>query len=456
MIELPSRFRDTISHFSFAFRKDVYQKFEILLLGAIICPGSRTICNLLRCVGLRWEKNFSKYHRFLNRDKWSAKALASTLLGLLVGAFIAADAPLVFGLDDTIERRWGRKLSKRGIYRDPVRSSKSHFVKCSGLRWLSVMLLTTLPWLEKGLCWALPVLTILCPSERFYTKQGKPHKKLTDWAAQVISWLSRQCAKFNRRVFLVGDGSFAVIQLFMHAQQRSIGMIARMKLNSRLYELPPAEYPKSKRGPKPPVGERLPSMEQILEAEDTRWQTATFSDWYGNRNKEMLITSGIAIWRKSNTELVKIKWVLLKDPEGKLDPTLLACTDFDTEDKDIVRLFVRRWRVEVTFAEVRRHLGVETLRQWADLAIERATPCLMALFAVVCLLANVLHQQQDIEPNHTAWYTKKSVTFSDALAAVRMEIFQRTQLFTSPQKSLVDNYKQKIRSLWFMLTQAAA
>jgi len=456
MIELPSRFRQTISNFSFAFRKDIYKKFEILLLGAIICPGSRTICNVLRSVGLHWEKNFSKYHRFLNRDKWSAKALSSVLLGLLINAFVAPDEPLVFGLDDTIERRWGRKISKRGIYRDPVRSSKSHFVKCSGLRWLSLMLLTTLPWLEKGVCWALPILTILCPSKRYYTEQGKSHKNLTDWAAQIIIWLSRQCAKFKRRVFLTGDGSFAVIRLFMRAHDCNIGLIARMKLTSRLYDLPPAEYPKSKRGPKPPVGERLPAMQELLDTEDTEWEAVSFSDWYGNRNKEMLMTSGIAIWRKSNTELVKIKWVLLKDPEGKLDPVLLGCTDFDTDDKDIVRFFVRRWRVEVTFAEVRRHLGVETQRQWSDLAIERATPCLMALFAVVCLLANVLHQQQNIEPNHTAWYTKKGVTFSDVLAAVRLEIFQRTQLFTSPQNSLVDNYQQKIRSLWFMLTQAAA
>ncbi len=456
MIELPSRFRDTISHFRFAFRKDVYQKFEILLLGAIICPGSRTICNLLRSVGLHWEKNFAKYHRFLNRDKWSAKALSSVLLGLLINAFVAPCEALVFGLDDTIERRWGRKISKRGIYRDPVRSSKSHFVKCSGLRWLSLMLLTSLPWLEKGVYWALPVLTVLCPSERFYAEKGKPHKKLTDWAAQIISWLSRRCGKLNRKIFLTGDGSFATLKLFMHAQQRDVGLIARMKLTSRLYDLPPAEYPKSKPGPKPPVGDPLQSMEERLEDENTNWTSVVFTEWYGNRDKEMLMTSGIAIWRKSNTEIAKIKWVLLKDPEGQLDPVLLGCTDWEADSKDIVRFFVRRWRVEVTFAEVRRHLGVETQRQHSDLAIDRATPCLMALFSLVCLLANVLHQDQKIEPNQTAWYQKQGVTFSDVLAAVRIEIFQRTQLFTSPLKCLVNNYQQEIRTLEFILTQAAA
>lgn len=456
MIELPSRFQDTISNFSFAFRKDVWIKFEILLLGSIICPGSRTICNLLRCVGLRWEKNFSKYHRFLSRDKWSAKALAGVLLSLLIKAFIASGIPLVFGLDDTIERRWGKKIKKRGIYRDPVRSSKSHFVKCSGLRWLSLMLLTPLPWLEKGIYWALPVLTVLCPSERFYAKEGKPIKKLTRWAAQMISWLSRECAALNHPIFLVGDGSFATIKLFIQAQQRNVGMIARMKLTSRLYDFAPTEYPKNKPGPKPPVGERIQRMKQRLEDEATAWKSMSFSEWYGNRNKEMLMVSGISIWRKSNTELIKVKWVLLKDPEGKLEPTLLACTNVTTDSKDIVRFFVRRWRVEVTFAEVRRHLGVETQRQWSDLAIERSTPCLLALFSLVCLFANVLHQDKKIVPNHTAWYTKKGVTFSDVLTAVRLEIFQTPQLLISPQNSLINSYQQKIKALWFLLTQTAA
>lgn len=147
-----------------------------MLIGAIVCPGSRTICNLLRSVYLRWERNFSKYHRVLSLDKWSAKKLAGVLLLLVVRAFVLKGEALFFGLDDTIERRWGGKINKRGIYRDPVRSSKSHFVKCSGLRWMSLTLLTHLPWLEAGVYWALPVLTVLCPSERFYTKLGKSAK----------------------------------------------------------------------------------------------------------------------------------------------------------------------------------------------------------------------------------------------------------------------------------------
>lgn len=456
MINIPTGFQVTISYFSFGFRKDVWPKVQLLLMGAIICPGSRTVCNILRSVGLSWEKNFPKYHRVLSKDKWSAFQMSSVLFGLLIKTFVPKGKAIVFGIDDTIERRWEPKINKRAIYRDPVRSSKSHFVKCSGLRWLSLMLLTSLPWLQAGIYWALPVLTVLCPSERFYTNQGKDEKKLTTFARQITTWLGRKSKSLQRPIYLVGDGSFATLELFMNAQQCGIGMIARMKFNARLYHLPPSIYPKDKPGPKPPVGERILSMEKRLTDPATKWEMVTFSEWYGYQDKQMLVTSEVAIWRKSNTELVKIKWVLLKDPEEKLEPVLLGATDFEMTTQNIVSFFVRRWRVEVTFAEVRRHLGVETQRQWSDLAIERTTPCLMALFSIVCLFANSLNNEQKIEPNHTAWYKKKGVTFSDVLAAVKLEIFQKSKLFISPENSLINSYSDNIRNLWFLLTQAVA
>ena len=456
MLTLPPEFQRTISNFSASFRKDVWPKAQLLIVGAIICPGSRTVCNLLRSVGLQGERSFPKYHRLLSQDKWSAKWLAGVLLKLLVNAFVGADEALVFGLDDTIERRWGAKIKKRGIYRDPVRSSKSHFVKCSGLRWLSLMLLSGLPWLKAGVFWALPVLTALCPSERFYQKNDRQPKKLTDWARQIITWLSRKSVGLNRPVYLTGDGSFATYELFMHAQNLGVGLIARMKLNARLFHLPLTKWPKSKRGPKPPVGKRLLDMKKRLTDKRVKWKCIIFSEWYGTQNKEMLITSGVAIWHKSNTVMVKIRWVLAKDPEGKLDPVLLACTDTELSAKEIVAFFVRRWRVEVTFAEVRRHLGVESQRQWSDLAIERTTPCLMALMSIVCLMANTLHLHNPIQPNTTAWYRKTALTFSDVLSAVRLEIWRKAKLSTSPFQPDIGSYSAKIRHLWFLLTQAVA
>ena len=456
MLTLPPEFQDAISVFSQTFRKNVWKKAQILLIGAIVCPGSRTICNLLRSVGLQNDRCFSKYHRFLNKDKWSAQYISKVLLNKLVNTFVPANSALVFGIDDTIERRWGLKIRKRGIYRDAVRSSKSHFVKCSGLRWLSLMLLTNLPWLNAGVNWALPILTALCPSKNYYTKQEKRHKKITDWARQMITWLARHTVALNRAVYLVGDGSFTTFALFMHAQRMKIGMIGRMKFNARLFELPPKKRKKGARGPMPAIGKRLLSMTKRLTDGRIIWKSVIFSEWYGQQKKEMLITTGIAIWHQSNTVWVKVRWVLIKDPEGELDPILLACTDWDLAAEKIVSYFVRRWRIEVTFAEVRRHLGVESQRQWSDLAIERSTPSLMALFSIVCLFANKINKYKAICPKATAWYKKKGVTFSDVLAVVKVEIWKKTKLSRSSLINDMDSFFASNQYFWFLLTQAVA
>lgn len=456
MLRVPPEFQSVISAFSIAFRSRVWAKGQLLLLGAICCPGSRTICNLLRTVGLADENRFHKYHRFLSTDKWSCLQLSSILLRLLVDAFVAKDKPLVFGIDEHLERRWGPKIKKRGIYRDPVRSSASHFVKCSGLRWMCLMLLTELPWLSLA-SWALPVLTALCPSERYWIKRSQPraHKTLMDWAGQIMVWLARYAKPLGRPVFLIGDGTYATYELMGRARDHSIGLIARMRLDARLFHFPPPPV-KGKRGPKPKIGKRILRMDKRVTDKRIKWNRVVFDEWYGQTQKEMLITSGQAIWSRNAHQFVPLRWVLVVDPEGKLDPVLLGCTDLSSSGVDIVRFFVRRWRVEVTLAEVRRHLGVETQRQWSDLAIERSTPLLMGLKSIVCLLAVPLFQTENMLVAAPAWYRKKHFTFSDALTAVRQQIWASSNFSTSPPRRQVDYFRAKVRHLQYLLGRAVA
>lgn len=319
-----------------------------------------------------------------------------------------------------------------------------------------MMLLTPLPWLKKG-TWALPVLSALCPSERYWEKrpQARLHKKLTDWARQFICWLGRYAHSFERPLYLVGDGSYATYELMIKAQKSNVGLIARMKMNARLFE-PPKAQPKHKRGPKPQIGARLPKMEERLKDTQTKWQRATFQQWYGNKEKQMLFCSGVAIWDSNKGYRVNLRWVLLKDPEDQLKPVLIACSNMECQPSDMIRFFVRRWRVEVTFAEVRRHLGVETQRQWSDLAIERTTPVLMALKSIACLLANELFVQGKLEIKTAAWYPKTHFTFSDILAAVRQQIWAKNNFPTSPLNSDVGNLKRRIDYLEQILVQTVA
>ena len=456
MLKFPPEFLQVISIFSSSFRKTVWQKSTTLLIGAICCPGSRTVCNVLRAVGRGQARRFDKYHRVLSRDRWSAFGLGKLLLNALVDQFIGSDRPLVFGIDETIERRWGAKINKRGIYRDPVRSSSTHLVKCSGLRWMSIMLLTGLPWLQQG-TWALPVLTALCPSERFYKTSpfSRSHKTLSDWSRQLMYWLARYAKPFKRPVYLVGDGTYATYELMIQSADLGIGLIARMRLDARLFHFPPPQ-PAGKRGRKPKTGNRILRMCKRLHDGRIKWEQLCFSHWYGHTQKQMLITHGISLWDSNKGYQVPVKWVLIKDPTGHLDPILLACSDLTICPANIVNFFVRRWRVEVTFAEVRRHLGVETQRQWSDLAIERTTPVLLALKSIITLMANQLFIQQQLNIHHDAWYQKRHFTFSDILVAVRQHIWAFNYFPTSTIKPDVGKLKATIRYLCETLTRTVA
>src|SRR5258706_4510959 len=197
MPTLPSEYVSLIQIFAPYFSKVVWQHAQLLLIGAILVPGRRTVTAALRIMGLSDERHFQTYHRVLNRAVWSSWALSHVLLLVLVRTFVPT-GPVVCGADETIERRRGAQIKARGIYRDPVRSSQGHFVKASGLRWLSLMLLAPIPWAKRT--WALPFLTCLAPSERFYEKKARGHKKLTDWGRQMVKQLRRWLPEGQRGI----------------------------------------------------------------------------------------------------------------------------------------------------------------------------------------------------------------------------------------------------------------
>ena len=450
MLNIPEEFSAQISSFAPLFSKKVFHHVQVLLMGSLLVIGRRTVCSALRAMGLAQEHQFHKYHRVLSKARWSAHQAARILLGLLVDELVPNDEPLVFGLDETLERRWGKKIKARGIYRDAVRSSHSYFVKCSGLRWMCLMLLTPVSWAKR--VWALPFLTVLAPSERYNQQQGKRHKKLTDWARQLILQVKRWLPE--RQIIIVADSSYACYAL-LDAVRSSVAMIVPLRLDARLFDEPPPQ-PAGKRGRKPKIGARQATLEQRLVDPTTQWQTIVIPQWYGKSNQVMQVATGTALWYKSNDPIVPLRWVLIKDPTECIAPVALLCTDQALTAQTIINYFIRRWTVEVTFEEVRRHLGVESQRQWSDLAISRTTPILMGLFSLVTLWTHKLQQQQGIEAKRSAWYQKVNPTFSDALALVREQLWNKQQFLTSPTEAEVKYLnKPLIQHLCAMMTRAA-
>jgi hypothetical protein len=418
----------------------------LLLAGAILAPGKRTVTAMLRILGRDQEHDFPAYHAVLNRAQWSSRAAAGRLLRLLVATFVQPDATVVIGLDDTIERRWGAKIRARGIYRDPVRSSKGHFVKTSGLRWLAAQLLVQVPW--AGRIMALPFLTLLAPSVRFYADTPRAPKTLIDWARQaalqIHQWLP------GRRIVMVADTAFAAIE-FLAAVRRHVCVVTRLRLDANLFAPAPPKRPG--RGRPPVKGKRLPKLVQLLHEPATVWQRHTVALWYGRSQRIVEVASATAVWYHGGKPPVPIRWILVRDPTGELEPQAFLATDLEAAPVDILQGFVSRWQVEVTFQETRAHLGVETQRQWSDLAILRTTPALLALFSLVTLWAHDLAADQPFAPRTAAWYPKTDRTFSDAIAAVRHKIWAQ-QIFST---SRCRGETVKIpRNIWNQMTNALA
>ena len=421
---LPECFLSRLVEFADLFTRPTWSNVLMLLAGVILAPGRRTVAAALRILGRECDPDFCTFHRILNRAAWSSRAVARQLLIVLVKALVPSGAPVVIGLDDTIERRWGTKISARGIYRDPVRSSKGHFVKASGLRWLSAMVLVKVPWADRVM--ALPFLTLLAPSKRFYAGKMRAPKTLLDWARQAALQIHRWLP--DRYIVLVADSAFAAIE-FLAAVRNHACVVTRLRLDANLFGFPP-QKPKG-RGRPPIKGKPHKKLSALIKDRKVSWKRYRVSLWYGRTNRLVDIASGTALWYRSGVPPVPIRWLLVRDPKGELEPQAFLATNLNARPCDILAWFVSRWQVEVTFAEVRAHLGVETQRQWSDKAILRTTPVLLGLFSIVTLWAHDLAKSRKFKPKTTAWYPKAVLTFSDAIAAVRREMWHH-QIFSCP------------------------
>jgi hypothetical protein len=357
----------------------------------------------------------------LHRARWSSHALSQTLLQLVVTTFVPS-GPIVIGGDETIERRRGAKIKAKGIYRDPVRSSHSHFVKTSGVRWVNLMLLAPIPFAAR--IWALPFLTVLAPSERFYEQSVRAHKKLTDVMRQALLQVRRWLP--DRQLVFVADNSYAVIEFLWHMTQltKPITMVVRFRMDAALYDPAPPRRPGQNGRPRK-KGKRLPTLLAVAANPATAWTTHVMRHWYGEVKRSIEFTSQTAVWFHNGQPPLPLRWVIVRDPLGKFKTQALLCTDLNATPVQIIEWFIQRWQMEVTQHEVREHLGVETQRQWSDLAILRTTPALFGLFSLITVLAHRLAQHGKVLVRETAWYAKPRPTFSDALAAVRLELWRQ-------------------------------
>lgn len=439
---LPAEIVPLLESFRPGFTKPTYQKAMSLVVGTILSKGRRTVTSALRVLGLEQAGDWSKYHHVLNRAKWDGLQVSAILLHLIVQTFVVSGADIYISVDETLERRWGPQISKRGHWRDSLASSRQMNVSTSGLRWLSFAVVVKVPW--SPLHCALPFLHVLLTTPKVSAERGLRHRTVADRTKQVVCWLRRTLP--GRHIRLVGDGAYSVIELGLRCQSAGVTLIAPLRLDARLFDYPPSRWMptgKKRLGRPPCVGQRLPNLEEVAMLKTTCWHRGRV-DWYGGASEIVDWATGTALWYSTGTPPLLLRWVLVRDPQGKRETVAYFSTDVHQSAPTVIADFVKRWSHEVTFEEARAHLGIETQRQWSDLAIERTTPALFGLFSLVVIMALALCPDGQIPWPQAAWYPKTHASFHDLLSLVRRRLWSHLlfqthalppdlRLFSTPQ-----------------------
>jgi hypothetical protein len=408
------------------FTAPTWKKMLTLLRGTLLARGRRTVTAALWQTGHDQDPHFSAFHQVLNRARWSPLEASRQLLTLIVDTFVQPGGTLDIVIDETLERRWGAKIRKRGHYRDSALSSRQRSVSSPGLRWIVLAVVVQVPRTRQR--WALPFLTVLATTPEVSQQLGLRHKTLGMRAHQLVSLLRRWLPEVP--ITLLGDLAYSILELGLQCAQQHVTLIAPFRLDSVIHQ-PPPQRSTSTRGRPPAKGKRLPSIEHILHDPTTVWQRLTL-DWYGQGQQTLEFCTGTACWYRSGSALLPIRWVLTRDPTGKRPPKALFSTDQAQPAEEIIHAFMKRWSLETTFEEGRAHLGMETQRQWSDLAIERSTPLLLGLYSLVTLFGHALAPDASLPLKQAAWYHKRAATFSDVLALVRRHLWGDFIFPTSP------------------------
>jgi hypothetical protein len=274
-----------------------------LLTGTLLARGRRTVAAALRASGNEQATNWNCFHQVLNRARWSPLAVSRQLLVLIIETFVPAGACVELVIDETLERRWSSKISKRGHYRDSALSSRERSVSSPGLRWIVMAVVVTLPWSKQR--WALPFLCVLATTPEVSERLGKRHKTIEMWTHQMISLVRRWLP--DRPIKLMGDTAYSVLELGLHANAQQVTLITTGRLDAVLHEPPPERTQHTVVRPRV-VGQRLPSLEQVLQDPETVWQELSL-DWYGEGKQTLEISTGIALWYRYGYDPLPIRWV---------------------------------------------------------------------------------------------------------------------------------------------------
>jgi hypothetical protein len=395
-----------------AFSSAVFARAHLLAIAAILTTGRRTVSNLLRTVGHLAQGAPSSHHRVLSEARWSGLRLAALLTRFVLRRFWPAGTVTLVG-DDTVTEHPGRKVHGKARHRDPVRSSHSYTAWRWGHKWVVLAVLVRLPFAQRP--WALPVLVALYRSEQDNRKRGRPHKT----PAQLMQVLLRLMLRWfpDRSFRFAGDAGYGSHDMAEFAKRTAgrLRLVSKLHPRANLYQAPPRVTGKRPNGRPRKKGAKLPSPQQVVARSPRSGHNVA---WYGGGRRDVELVSGTGHWYKGGAGLVEVRWVFVGDLTGTHRDEYFYTTDLTVTPPEVVEAYAERWNIETTFAEARAYLGLETTRGRCQKTVLRAEPCLFGLYSVVTLLYEQLPPEAQAEAG-VDWEGKATVTFSDAISAVR-------------------------------------
>ena len=441
-LQLSSSIINILIKFAPVFSQPTFENFLFLSTGAILTQGSRTVTNMLRTLGSR-PKHFTTYHNFFKRCECPLLPLSRILCSLI---FSLVPDVIELAVDETMTRHSGPKVFGSCCHRDPLLSTRKRVQYSFGHKWVVLAVRFHVPWLNRP--WSLPCLMALWVSEKQCPKYHVKHRTPIELTITMLLLLHKWFP--NRTFTVVGDGGFASIELTKFAAKNPwVQLVSRLRRDAQLFD-PAITQPK--RGRRRDKGKRLLSPEKLANKKNAPWSKATVA-WYGGVSKKILYMYNQALLYQPGKGTVKIAWVLIRDPKGKLRDESFYTTDLAMTPQEIIRHFVERWTIEVTFEESKRFLGTESTRNRKKQSVLRSFPLLMGLFSLISLWYFDRFKERPEVSTAQSWYHKEQPTFADAIKAMRKDIWD-LNLFSMLPKN--NNIKKIPKTFMAFLSDSLA
>jgi hypothetical protein len=442
---LPPEAHPLVQVLAVHFAHPTYQRFSTLLVGAVLTTGRRTIANVLRTLRHLAPGHRTDYQRVLSRAPWSGLELGCALTRLVLDR-LAPDGPVYLVGDDTVDGHKGPKVYGKGRHRDAVRSTHAYTAWRYGHRWVVLAVLVKLPFAARR--WALPVLVDLYRPPEVSTAEGRRHRTPGQLMCRLLRLL---LIRFPDRTFVfTGDSGYGTHEVarFCHRHRARLTLVSKLHPDANLFGPPP---PYSGSGRPRVKGARVPKPRRAAE---TAPRARLSVVWYGGGTRRVEAATGAGHWYKGGCGLVPIRWVFVKDATGTHRDEYLFTTDPGLSADAVVGAYCGRWNIETTFQEARSGLGLETTRGWRAKTVLRAGPCLLGLYSVVAVLFQALPEARRV--GAVSWPGKATVTFSDALCAVRRWLWAEAVLPQAGDGTALQKLPEPIRELLLTTLAPAA